>query len=206
MLLENIFEKIGKGEKLSQTELTEFKALGNQLQHNLHLLQGWTSVSGQPNLMQPIIQSPQWASPPLHPLVASMQTDMTVTDNAAAQYVTFDDWFDTSDLFDIDDSGQKIIPARLDLFMQFGGVVQWEGNGTGYRAAFMEAFTAADVSMGQGVMHTSPGFAGVENWFPFYFMFDPFNFGEMSYFKFRVFQNSGGNLTLKSAHFGISVV
>lgn len=205
MLMDSIFEKLSKNETLTDLERSEYLSFMKRLQTTVITTEKQTQQGGAAELAFPVINSPIWGSPPLHPLVASMQTDMTVTSGAADEYITFDEFFDRSSVFSIDSTNQKILISSLNTFLAFGGVVQWEGNATGFRALYVEGFTSTDVSLGQGIMHSFQGFAGVENWMPFYFLFDPLNFATLSYFKVRAYQNSGGDLLLKSVNLGINV-
>jgi hypothetical protein len=205
MLYERIFEKIGKNETLSPSELSEFMHFASQMQAGLHLLGGWTDTVGRPSLHSPIIERPAFSTSPLSALVANMQADLVVP-NDTHTYIAFDEVYDESDVFSLQAGEQKITTNHSRHFMQFGGAVQWTANATGFRATYLEAFDESDVSLGSGIMHALPGFAGVENWFPYYFMFAPTDFPTLSYFKFRVYQNSGGDLTLKSFHTGVSIV
>ena len=206
-MLDSIFEKVSRGLPLGTSERLAFVLFLKRTQGFVDTVGNQTELDGSPRLMRPVITQPIWGSPPLSPFTASMQADMTVTSGATDQYVTLDSFYDRSETFSLDTTNQKIrVVNPSGVFMQFGGVVEWTANATGFRAAYMEAFTSADVSMGQGIMHSFPGWVGAENWQPFYFMFDPLNFGAMSYFKFRVYQNSGAGLVLRSAHIGLSLV
>lgn len=200
--------KIGKGEKLTPLELVNLRDQARAMEEIKNNVKNWTQVgTTSPNLNQPQISQPHWIGSPLDVYTFNVQTDATIADNTAT-YITFDDYtYTNSKAFRVDPSdATKILTKYAGQSFAICGVVEWATDGTGYRNAQLEGFNTAGVSLGGVSLHTLPANSADVTACPCSFVVNFRQLAELAYFKIKVRQTSGGNLTLRYGLFSVFLV
>lgn len=208
MLMDSIFEKLSKNQTLSDLERSEYLSFMTRLQSVVQTSENQTESSGAAKLKDPVIENPRWRSSPLHPISVNMQVDVEVANNGNP-FITFDNVSIISEVFGIAEDFQKVLVLTPGQYMvKMGGRNVWEANANGYRNMELVAYDENDVVIGAVALQSDPGQSvsgGVDNYFPWTLTFDQNFFTGIKYFKFRVFQDSGSAIDLKTVNIGIHI-
>ncbi len=207
MLLEHLFEKIGRGETLDPSEMTEFRNYARNIDETSKTVKDWQR--GIVTMEKIRAKETEFFISPARSIVFTQTTVTSIPNNT----YTLIDFTSSRGLVNQQDpivhgcvewagglknhfTKKSWVKAQYPIL--FFGDFGFDIHATGSRTIFIEFFNKADVSLGG---YTFSARAANSDWtnMPFCFM-DFFNDGD--YCEFWVWQDSGGPLGITSANFG----
>lgn len=202
--ISQLMDKHLRGQPLLEDEIQQVVSAIASYGNATEKVNTWSENGTQARFINPELESPIWGITALSNSQFDRDADLTVLNNTET-YITFDTKGGEQKSFRLDpDDLSKLIIYSGQSF-QISGIVRWTANATGYRGVFIEGFKSDGTSIGTGTLATFPGFAGVTNTFPYGAIIGSNVFPEVTYYKFKVIQTSGGDLDLLSFGLGLHV-